>query len=459
MTDIKRNLSVSTIITSNYLNYAMTLYESCMENLDRDFLFNIYIVNKIKEKPDLGPNVNIYTIQDINKHSSLSREIHKKYEGDRAFELRWALKPSILEHSLKYSEICIFCDPDIGFCNNPGEHIDKFINSGRDIFLTPHAWEKSMHNIRAQRAGGIYNAGFMMVKGTDGGREFLKFWSQCCYEDCRISNSDFLFVDQKHLDLMPVYFNCYINKDKRLNTSNHTEGFDCDTFTVDKKSVIAYHYFSFNSDVMKRYKFYNDYFEKIEKNKCYNDLIVEKSPYYKTKLLDNRRKMMEVLPHGGKVAELGVFRGGFSEDIFTYNNPEELYLVDAWNYNYNGTNPKENMEIVKSKFKFCKNVKVVQSDSIEFLKNNPGKFDKLYIDTVHSYAFTLAELEAARLAITDDGFICGHDFHFLHENNWTGVMKAVYEFCDKYNFYIKYVSLDLEEYPSFAICREGYHDN
>lgn len=459
MTDTKNKIAISTIITSNYLNYAMTLYDSAKEHFDRDFIFNIYVVNKIKDKPNLGDNINIFTIQDVEKHTSIAKEIHKKYEGDRKSELRWALKPSIMEHSLKYSDLCIFCDPDIAFTSSPTEHLDKFINSSKDIFLTPNAWTKTMHNIRSMRSGGIYNAGFIMVKGTDEGKTFLKFWSRCCFEDCRISSSDFLFVDQKHLDLMPTYFNCLINKDKRINVSNNTEGFNSDAFTVDRKPVVCYHYHSFNADVMIKYDYYNKYMEQVKNRAHYNDLIIDRSPYSRAKILDDRQKLMEVLPHGGTVVELGVFQGGFSEDIFLQNKPKDLYLVDCWNYHYNGTDPNDNMRIVTSKFKFCENVHVVQSDSIEFLKKNKNKFNIIYIDTVHSYQFTMAELEEARTSIVDDGYICLHDFHFLHENCWTGVMKAVYDFCDKYNFYIKYVTLDINEYPSCCICREGTNDN
>jgi hypothetical protein len=46
--------------------------------------------------------------------------------------------------------------------------------------------------------------------------------------------------------------------------------------------------------------------------------------------LPNRRALLEALPQGGVVIELGVDRGMFSAEILAHNQPAELHLVDSW---------------------------------------------------------------------------------------------------------------------------------
>ena len=48
------------------------------------------------------------------------------------------------------------------------------------------------------------------------------------------------------------------------------------------------------------------------------------------KLILTREKLLELLPKGGTVAELGVDNGDFSQKILSINQPEKLYLVDFW---------------------------------------------------------------------------------------------------------------------------------
>ena len=80
-------------------------------------------------------------------------------------------------------------------------------------------------------------------------------------------------------------------------------------------------------------------------------------------------------------------------------------------------------------------------------------FDWIYIDTDHSYTTTKAELEMYASKMKAGGIIAGHDYTM---GNWKGlirygVIEAVYEFCHKQNWEIIYITMDLNEYPSFAI--------
>ena len=48
--------------------------------------------------------------------------------------------------------------------------------------------------------------------------------------------------------------------------------------------------------------------------------------------LANRRSLIESLPHGGVVAEIGVAEGCLSEVILNTNHPRELWLIDSWRH-------------------------------------------------------------------------------------------------------------------------------
>src|SRR6476661_113895 len=48
------------------------------------------------------------------------------------------------------------------------------------------------------------------------------------------------------------------------------------------------------------------------------------------KVLVTRNNLLRALPQGGVVAELGVDKGDFSENILTITTPRKFHLVDTW---------------------------------------------------------------------------------------------------------------------------------
>jgi hypothetical protein len=66
---------------------------------------------------------------------------------------------------------------------------------------------------------------------------------------------------------------------------------------------------------------------------------------------------------------------------------------------------------------------------------------------------TIAELNLYSKKIKQGGIIAGHDYII---GNWTdmiryGVIEAVYEFCVNNEWEIIYITMELNENPSFAI--------
>jgi len=169
-----------------------------------------------------------------------------------------------------------------------------------------------------------------------------------------------------------------------------------------------------------------------------------------TQWLTDRVALLHKLHRGGTVAELGVDEGTFSQAILSICQPKELHLIDLW---------KEPAKLKRIGAQFSKDIregriKLHQGPSVVLAAKFPDAFfDWIYIDTDHSYATTIRELELYAPKIKAGGIIAGHDFI---TGNWEdmvryGVIEAVYEFCSKYEWEILYLTTELDVFPSFAL--------
>lgn len=157
---------------------------------------------------------------------------------------------------------------------------------------------------------------------------------------------------------------------------------------------------------------------------------------------ERRWKIIEsYIPSGSCGAELGVFKGHLSA-YFLKKNPEKLYLVDPW-YRMtsywswlSGEDPStlNALRQVLDKFEGEINagtVVPVIDFSFNFLKTvDPKSLDFIYLDTSHNYENTLKEIEAASLALKDDGLLLGDDWHYDEDHRHFGVTKAVTQFIE-----------------------------
>lgn len=170
--------------------------------------------------------------------------------------------------------------------------------------------------------------------------------------------------------------------------------------------------------------------------------------------LADRETLLAILPKHGIVAELGVNRGDFSEKILQICQPEKLHLVDVWateRYHQGlRTEVEQRFEKERAEGRVELNLGL-STDVVEQFRDE--YFDWIYIDTDHTYDTTKAELEKYRSKIKPDGIIAGHDFCVGHWNSMAryGVQEAVYEFCNKYNWELVYLTMELTDHPSFAV--------
>jgi hypothetical protein len=172
------------------------------------------------------------------------------------------------------------------------------------------------------------------------------------------------------------------------------------------------------------------------------------------KVLLDREELLGHLPKGSIVAEIGVNKGEFSQQIIDVCEPEKLHLIDAWH----SERYHEGLALLVEK-KFTQQissdlVEINRGLSTDVVDSFPSDYlDWIYIDTVHDYDTTKIELEKYSKKMKNGGIIAGHDYSM---GNWVkgykyGVIEAVHEFCVNNHWELIFLTVDFTENQSFAI--------
>lgn len=158
--------------------------------------------------------------------------------------------------------------------------------------------------------------------------------------------------------------------------------------------------------------------------------------------MKKRRWVLELLPKGGIGAEIGVFRGHFSDLICQIAQPKKLYLVDPW------TTLGETFGWGKEYTAFdTLPTKVAREDARAHVARHPGidcviiestypkcaaeitdQLDFAYLDASHKYEPTLRELRAMSKQVKPGGFLIGDDWDPRPDSQHHGVWQALQTF-------------------------------
>lgn len=171
------------------------------------------------------------------------------------------------------------------------------------------------------------------------------------------------------------------------------------------------------------------------------------------RVLPTRMHLLDYLPKGGVVAEIGVAFGEFSKEILKRNKPRKLHLVDAWGRDRYRDGLDQILEQFSNEIASGA-IEVNRGLSIERLPEfSNDYFDWVYIDTSHSYPATRDELRISALKVKPDGFIAGHDFTSGNPVSAVsyGVIEACNEFCVKEGWEYAYLTLEPSGHFSFAL--------
>ncbi len=140
---------------------------------------------------------------------------------------------------------------------------------------------------------------------------------------------------------------------------------------------------------------------------------------YEFELDDSRLFLLEKIKPGYRCAEIGVFKGDFSEFILKME-PSELHLIDPWVSIIDiparwHAIPQSDMDEIKrsviDRFSTDSRVDVIQKHSIDALDNfDDNSLDWIYLDANHSFSFIQQDLETWWHKLKPGGYLCGNAY-------------------------------------------------
>jgi hypothetical protein len=210
-----------TIITHSHLGWALALIGS-LRSFDPDLPFAILITDRDHIAPEelrgIG-GVEVVHCKDLRPVGSGAR-IMERY-AHQSDELRWSLKGVLMEHLLQRYEKVIYGDCDLHFFSDPAWLWHELTTSS--MLLTPH-WRSSDATVDRENfdmlfVDGLYNAGF--VGASRSAIPALRRWSANCSVICVKDSTRGQFVDQTHLNVLPIYFDgVQVLKHRGCNVAN-----------------------------------------------------------------------------------------------------------------------------------------------------------------------------------------------------------------------------------------------
>jgi SAM-dependent methyltransferase len=146
----------------------------------------------------------------------------------------------------------------------------------------------------------------------------------------------------------------------------------------------------------------------------------------------DRLALIDRLPKGGVVAELGTFKGDFAREILARTAPHKLHLIDI---DFSGTDPR-----------VLADSRVTQHNGLthEIIASFPdGHFDWIYVDADHSYAGVVRDAAASAAKLKPGGYLIFNDFaHIDPFVGRYGVHRAVIEFAIAHRWPMAYFALN-----------------
>lgn len=195
-----------TIIAKNYLAYARTLAESFLA-YHPDAAFYVLVVDDIDGFIDpAAERFDVLTARQLRITDFDAMAF--KYD---IVEFSTAVKPFLLEHLLVKHGVTelLYIDPDILVLHPLWPLFETLQHD--DIVLTPHTTvdfpdDQQSPGDSMLMIHGLYNLGFIGLRSSANTHRFLEWWQGKLREHCVIEPMLGYFVDQKFIDLVPLFF-------------------------------------------------------------------------------------------------------------------------------------------------------------------------------------------------------------------------------------------------------------
>lgn len=197
---------IFTLCSNNYLAHAKTLGDSINHN-NPEVRFLIGLVDHKDPVIDYEKEVGHEIVECDSIGFPCFKEMLTYYN---IIEFNTAVKPYYFEYFFKRfgaDSRILYLDPDIVVYRSL-QSLFSLLNQS-DILLTPNlilATEEVNSGELVSLRHGMYNLGFIGIRQTTESMRFLTWWQKRLYKHCVIRKSKGLFVDQKWIDLAPLFF-------------------------------------------------------------------------------------------------------------------------------------------------------------------------------------------------------------------------------------------------------------
>lgn len=175
------------------------------------------------------------------------------------------------------------------------------------------------------------------------------------------------------------------------------------------------------------------------------------------RLVPNRVVLLERLPKGGRVAEVGVGFGLFTQKILEVMRPATFVAIDTFELDRpSWSGRQEHRDVLgdlghEAYYRQLFQERIADGSllvrkgysHVMLGQFEDASFDMIYIDAAHDYASVKRDLAVARTKIKPDGFIVLNDYTLMDPLLLQpyGIVQAVHEFCREEGWEIRYLAL------------------
>ena len=208
-------------------------------------------------------------------------------------------------------------------------------------------------------------------------------------------------------------------------------------------------------------------------------------------VMTDRNGLIGFIPKNAVWAEVGVYKGDFSQIVLDTCAPSRYYLIDNWKLDIKEHNPfeestenfsafagrvhwehygddpnahqEQNFQCVTKRFADAPNVQIIRERSTDGIQSLPdAHLDVIYIDANHQYEYALRDMMHASRKLKSGGIMLMDDFYEGpggYEQN-EGVMGAVNTFVKRKNYvYLtatcgSFANVALTDDPSSSFVRQ-----
>ncbi|AGA32838.1 Glycosyltransferase [Thioalkalivibrio nitratireducens DSM 14787] len=309
-----------TIVSRNYLHFALTLLRSVQEHSPR---VDRWVC--LCDEPG-GVNAAELPFQLLNIRDLPLGDVDAFIFQYTILELNTAIKPYVFEALFErgYDKV-VYIDPDIRFYA-PLDGILDLLDRCQ-ILLTPHLTgqlDDGRHpNELAILRSGTYNLGFLALRRAQDSMEMLRWWQGKLARECVVDLPRGLFVDQKWMELVPSMFpEVYINRDPGWNVAywniNHRRvERTAEGYRVDGRPLLFFHFSGVSIDG-KVFSKHQDRFTMVSVPASVRELVRD----YVAALNGNGAANFAKIPYGFATFANGIRIPDEAREIFRRNRRE-----------------------------------------------------------------------------------------------------------------------------------------